>query len=112
MYRRLAGSYRTLFAGPASLILAHGASALNEDFQDSIMSDADDDGHLEAGGALCAQWLADNRKKALLSPCGVGTIDQALLAVLKTRHQALRLFGLGRSVFIGDEVHEIGRAHV
>ena len=85
-------------------ILAHGASALNEDFQDSIMPDAGDDGHLEAGGALCAQWLADNRKKALLSPCGVGTIDQALLAVLKTRHQALRLFGLGRSVFIGDEV--------
>ena len=69
------------------------------------MPDAGDDGHLEAGGALCAQWLADNRKKALLSPCGVGTIDQALLAVLKTRHQALRLFGLGRSVFIGDEVH-------
>lgn len=105
MYRRLAGSYRTFFAGPASLILAHGASALNEDFQDSIMPDAGDDGHLEAGGALCAQWLADNRKKSLLSPCGVGTIDQALLAVLKTRHQALRLFGLGRSVFIGDEVH-------
>lgn len=105
MYTRLAASYRALFAGPVSLVLAHGATALNEDFQDSIMPDAGDDGDREAGGALCAQWLADNRKKALLSPCGVGTIDQALLAVLKTRHQALRLFGLCRSVFIGDEVH-------
>lgn len=110
MYRRLEGSYQALFAERTSLMLAHGATALNQDFLDSISQDyresiMPDAGDQESGGAVCAQWLADNRKKALLSPCGVGTIDQALLAVLKTRHQALRLFGLSRSVFIGDEVH-------
>ena len=105
MYQRLAANYQTLFSGPVSLMLAHGSRALNQDFRDSIMPDADTGENQEAGGAVCAQWLADNRKKALLSPCGVGTLDQALMAILKTRHQALRLFGLCRSVFVGDEVH-------
>jgi CRISPR-associated endonuclease/helicase Cas3 len=53
----------------------------------------------------CAAWLADNRKKALLAPCGVGTLDQALLGALPARHQALRLLGLGRVVLVADEVH-------
>ena len=103
MYGRMDANHQTLFAEPVSLMLAHGGRALNRDFRDSILPDAGDG--QEAGGAFCAQWLADNRKKALLAPCGVGTIDQALLAILKTRHQALRLFGLCRSVFVGDEVH-------
>lgn len=103
MYERLAASHQALFTDTVSLMLAHGGRALNRDFRDSILPDAGD--CQEAGGAVCAQWLADNRKKALLAPCGVGTIDQALLAILKTRHQALRIFGLCRSVFVGDEVH-------
>ncbi|MBI3065257.1 MAG: CRISPR-associated helicase Cas3' [Deltaproteobacteria bacterium] len=49
--------------------------------------------------------VADNRKKAFLAAVGVGTLDQALLAVLPSRHQSLRLLGLGRSVLIVDEVH-------
>ena len=36
---------------------------------------------------------------------GVGTLDQALLAVLPARHQSLRLFGLRRKVLLIDEVH-------
>ncbi|MDI9633587.1 MAG: CRISPR-associated helicase Cas3' [Methanolinea sp.] len=50
-------------------------------------------------------WLADNRKKALLAALGVGTVDQALAAVLPRRHQSLRLFGLWRNVLVVDEVH-------
>ena len=39
---------------------------------------------------------------------GVGTIDQALLAVVKAKHAALRLFGLSSKILIVDEVHEMG----
>ncbi len=37
--------------------------------------------------------------------CGVGTLDQALLAVLPARHQSLRLLGLAGKVLLVDEVH-------
>ncbi|MCR5220677.1 MAG: CRISPR-associated helicase Cas3' [bacterium] len=107
MYGRLSGSYQRMFANRIPLLLAHGGTQLNEDFLASIMPDCERKNRQEdeSGGAICSQWLADNRKKALLSPCGVGTLDQALMAVIKARYQALRLFGLCRSVFIGDEVH-------
>ncbi len=45
------------------------------------------------------------RKRALLYPFGVGTIDQALLSVLRVKHFFLRLFGLAGKVVILDEVH-------
>jgi len=117
MYARLAASYRALFedAGTAvpSLMLAHGARGISDAFVGSIglehskPSDSDEEGtdDVRESGAFCAAWLADNRKKALLAPCGVGTLDQALLAVLPAKHQCLRLLGLGRSVLIADEVH-------
>ena len=107
MYSRLAETYRSLFKDKAaSLILAHGGRALHDEYLDSIMpidesfASSDDEGR-----AVCHSWFADNRKKALLAPCGAGTIDQALLAVLSSRHQALRLLGLSRSFLIVDEVH-------
>lgn len=53
----------------------------------------------------CTAWLADSRKKALLADFGVGTIDQALLAVLPVRHQSLRLLGLSTKVLVVDEIH-------
>ncbi len=45
------------------------------------------------------------RKRALLAPYGVGTVDQALLAVLPTTYFYLRLYGLARKTVIFDEVH-------
>lgn len=44
-------------------------------------------------------------KRALLLPFAVGTIDQALLSVLKVRHHFVRAFGLAGKVVILDEVH-------
>ena len=120
MYARLIDSYRALFAqapdAPPSLMLAHGARGIHDAFLGSIGlekgvpgaadADASDDAQdNRESGAFCAVWLADNRKKALLAPCGVGTLDQALLAVLPAKHQCLRLLGLGRSVLVADEVH-------
>jgi CRISPR-associated endonuclease/helicase Cas3 len=59
----------------------------------------------EPARAQCTRWLADSRKKALLAHVGIGTLDQALLGVLPSKHQSLRLFGLGTKVLIVDEVH-------
>lgn len=45
------------------------------------------------------------RKRSLLAPFGVGTVDQALLSVLQTRHFFVRLFALGHKTVIFDEIH-------
>jgi len=45
------------------------------------------------------------RKRSLLAPLAVGTVDQALLSVLQTRHFFVRLFGLSHKTVIFDEVH-------
>lgn len=112
MYSRMSSTYQSIFThAHASLLLAHGNSVLNNDYLASLFVHPDEPAtyseldHQHQGTAYCSQWLADSRKKALLAPCGVGTIDQALLAILKVKHQALRLFGLSRSVLIVDEVH-------
>jgi CRISPR-associated endonuclease/helicase Cas3 len=114
MYRRMAKSYRLLFADPGapSLVLAHGRAALDAGFTCSILPDAADDtapqtldAAAEPAGAQCAAWLADDRRKAMLAQVGVGTIDQALLSVLPVRHAALRLYGLTGKVLIIDEAH-------
>ena len=49
-------------------------------------------------------WF-QTRKRALLAPFGAGTIDQALLAVLNVKHNAVRAFGLSGKVVIIDECH-------
>ena len=112
MYERVDAMHRSLFRDGAepSLVLAHGARHLSEAFSRSISpakgrEDWRAGDALEEAGAACTAWLADNRKKALLASVGVGTVDQALLASLPSRHQALRLIGLIRSVLLVDEVH-------
>ncbi|MDZ5649992.1 CRISPR-associated helicase Cas3' [Nitrospirillum sp. BR 11828] len=123
LYGRLAATYRRLFgdgaAGAPSLVLAHSARDLNTAFQLSIPRD----GHAaygpdtrspgtrsgaeqaRGGEAQCAAFIADDRKKTFLAQVGVGTLDQALLAVLPVRHQALRLAALSRRVLVVDEAH-------
>jgi CRISPR-associated endonuclease/helicase Cas3 len=97
MFSRLAAAYRNLFAeGSPSLVLAHGSRDLNEGFSTSIMGD---------GESRCAAWIADDRRKAFLAQVGVGTVDQAILSVLPSRHQSLRLIGLAQRVLVLDEVH-------
>ncbi len=50
------------------------------------------------------EWFKP-KKRALLSPFGVGTIDQSLMSVLWVRFGFLRLLGLTGKVLIIDEVH-------
>jgi CRISPR-associated endonuclease/helicase Cas3 len=90
MHARLHSMHERLFDEDqtASIALTHSARHLDD-----------------AASDHCTVWLADHRKKALLSQVGVGTIDQALLCVLPAKHNVLRLLGLQRSVLIVDEVH-------
>ncbi len=109
MYGRIAESYARLFANPASLVLAHGRSRLVDEFAATVLpatpSEHDARQLDDTASARCSAWLADHNKRALLSPAGVGTIDQVLLAVLHSKHQSLRLLGLVRKVLVIDEVH-------
>ena len=50
------------------------------------------------------EWFT-YRKRGLLAPFGVGTVDQALLSVLQVKHGFVRLFGLAGKTVVVDEVH-------
>src|SRR5581483_738891 len=55
-------------------------------------------------GVVVADWFS-GRKRRLLAPFGVGTVDQSLMAVLQTRHMFVRLFALANKTVVVDEVH-------
>jgi CRISPR-associated endonuclease/helicase Cas3 len=109
MYSRMAEQYRRLFAAGAlpSLALAHGRRKLNSAFQDSILPDEDgaEIHDEESVSAACAAFFADDRRKVFLAEAGVGTVDQALLAILPTRYATLRLAGIASKILIVDEAH-------
>jgi len=50
-------------------------------------------------------WAAEHPKRFLAATVAVGTIDQALLSALQTRHAHLRSVCLDRSLLVVDEVH-------
>lgn len=118
MYQRMGEIYRRLFTADSkpSLALAHSARDLHPGFRQAILpagrrepsygppSAADDPEEVTASTA-CADWIADDRRRTFFADVGVGTIDQALLAVLPRKFQSLRLFGLCRRVLVLDEIH-------
>lgn len=99
--------YKRLFASSnVSLVLAHSAARLKLALEEANQRDsAYGVRETETASRQCTAWLSDNRKKALLADFGVGTIDQALLAILSVKHQSMRLLGLSSKVLVVDEVH-------
>ncbi len=96
-FLRSQGMNRTL-----DLQLLHGGALLNDTFQNMKVSgiyDSTTGGEVRAG-----EWFT-NKKRALLSEYGVGTVDQALLPILPVRHHFVRLWGLANRVVVFDEVH-------
>ncbi len=84
------------------LQLLHGGALLNDTFQGMKVSGIHDS---KAGGEVRAGEWFTNKKRALLSEYGVGTIDQALLPILPVRHNFVRLWGLANRVVVLDEIH-------
>ena len=96
-----------------NLQLLHSHATLNLDFQalrtahePQLLPTAIDTGNPTgiAGAVVAAEWFV-SKKRGLLAPFGVGTIDQALLAALQVKHGFVRLFGLSTKVFLADEIH-------
>lgn len=121
MYERQAKALDALYASGAdprpSLALAHGQQRLHERFRATVLDGAAagataneawrasrDDGEIPSTAA-CAAFLADDRRAALLADVGAGTVDQAILGVLPSRFNALRLFALADKVVVVDEAH-------
>lgn len=97
-----------------NLQLLHGHASLSDELQvlhrdhdrafapRNISNENAHDAELPA--VVAAEWFT-HRKRGLLAPFGVGTIDQALLAALATHHVFVRHFGLAHKTVIIDEVH-------
>lgn len=84
------------------LQLIHGGALLNDTFQNLKVSGIHDP---KLGGDVRAGEWFTNKKRALLSEYGVGTVDQALLPILPVRHNFVRLWGLANRVVVFDEIH-------
>jgi len=88
-----------------NLHLLHGQAALSDEYQQlQHIRQVHDDDESGAGEVVARGWFT-YRKRGLLGPFAVGTVDQALLAVLRTKHVFVRLFGLANKTVILDEVH-------
>lgn len=116
MFRRVRDYLEGRFGGTgdrANTQLLHGRADLVEEFA-LLRKEADalfmpepgsvgsDEGDMPA--VIAAGWFT-GRRRGLLAPYGVGTVDQVLLAALQTKHVFVRLFGLAHKVVIIDEVH-------
>lgn len=107
MFTRASDALTALFEGAPTLTLAHGRAGLSAklcDLVDHRRAMPEDPG--------CTEWLAESRRRALLGDIGVGTIDQALLAVLPVKWQTLRHYALASKILIVDEVHELGEPYI
>ncbi|MBS0167939.1 MAG: CRISPR-associated helicase Cas3' [Nitrospira sp.] len=83
------------------LQLVHGGALVNDSFQSLKVSGIWDE---KEGQVRAGEWFT-NKKRALLSEYGVGTVDQALLPILPVRHNFVRLWGLANRVVVFDEIH-------
>jgi CRISPR-associated endonuclease/helicase Cas3 len=82
--------------------LAHSQALLQEELLKLRLHTIGED---EQARIAAMSWFMANSKRTLLAPFGVGTVDQALLSVLQTKHFFVRLFGLHQRVVIFVEVH-------
>jgi CRISPR-associated endonuclease/helicase Cas3 len=103
MFGRVAEVLGRLYARAPSLALAHGRASMHAGFRDLAEARA-----LNPDEPGPTEWLLDGRRKPLMADVGVGTVDQALLAVVRARHAPLRQFALSRKILIVDEAHEMG----
>ena len=78
---------------PPMLNLMHSLRSLRETPQGWAAADPE-----------ARHWAASSRK-AILAPFGVGTIDQALMGVLRVKHSPLRLLAATTGTLIIDEAH-------
>ncbi len=84
--------------------LVHGQAAWQDKFKKRIELQTVGDDKDRTTAVQAESWFTP-RKRTLLAPFGVGTVDQTFMSILQTRHFFVRLFGLSHKVIIFDEVH-------
>ena len=108
MLERLENVANKIFNGGQNVILAHGKRDFNDRFKNLIEQSkrtVNAQGGIEAG-VQCSEWLSSSRKRAFLGQIAVTTVDQVMLAAIKSlQHYFVRSFGIGKSVLIIDEIH-------
>jgi CRISPR-associated endonuclease/helicase Cas3 len=82
--------------------LLHGNALLMKG--DQLPRLAKIEGEGSQGTVAALTWFT-RRKRGLLAPFAVGTVDQALMSILQTPHFFVRLFGLSHKTIIFDEIH-------
>ncbi len=108
MHGRVVDFLRNAFTAPIAVgedevhVFAHGGAWLR-DLERLPKGVYDEDGP-RPGAVGAGEWFL-SRKRSLLAPYGVGTIDQALMAVLQVKHVFVRLYGLAGKAVVIDEVH-------
>lgn len=103
MYARVREFLHQLYPDmPINFHLVHGQAAWLDDLKKEVeLQGVGDD---RETGVAAESWF-NPRKRTLLAPFGVGTVDQALMSILQTKHFFVRIFGLSHKVVIFDEVH-------
>lgn len=107
LFGRVTGFARRTFEdGPPAVVLAVPGYLRADDVSGFRLPDFsvrwDDD---PAAAEAEHRWASEHPKRYLAAPLAVGTIDQALLAGLRTPHAHLRAAALCRSLLVIDEVH-------
>jgi CRISPR-associated endonuclease/helicase Cas3 len=90
-----------------NLTLSHSAASLRESYQQTVcrLDQVYDKDNQNSEGKIGAGEWHTVRKRTLLSPYGVGTVDQGLMGIVRSKHQFVRLFGLAGRTVILDEIH-------
>ncbi|MER6145880.1 CRISPR-associated endonuclease Cas3'' [Streptomyces sparsogenes] len=106
LVRRAAeGASVTLTHSMAWLSSAYGAADTDDGPQVLLCEDQSEGAEgVKRAGLMPKRWLRGG-KRPLLAQFAVGTVDQALMAVLPVRHNALRMLGLSGKTVIIDEAH-------
>lgn len=115
MFDRVAAYLANRFPQTAiNVHLLHGRSDLNPHYgrllqrgsglPDPPVIEDEHERYVKDARLRAAEWFAHS-KQGLLAPFGIGTVDQALLAALDSKHYFVRLFGLAGKVVVLDEVH-------
>lgn len=113
MYGRIAKTLSRQSGQNAGLTLVHSMAWLNSAYADEelkaqavLTCEGDEaEARRRAEADMRPQRWLRGAKRPLLAQFAVGTIDQALMAVLPVRHNALRLLALSGKTFIVDEAH-------
>jgi CRISPR-associated endonuclease/helicase Cas3 len=112
MFQRTTQFLERSYEGELSTQLLHGGAEFSDEFHElKLRAVVDDDAEsrrldeaTNCGTVIAEEWFS-KRKRGLLATFSVGTIDQALLGVLRTKHGFVRLFGLSGKTIVLDEVH-------